>query len=409
MLSIPNSHQQRLAVAFFLAITFFAINLHAQSKWPLWDQYSHRFINGDGRVIDHTGDDRTTSEAQAYGMFFSIVAGDKATFDTMLTWTENNLAQGDLTLHLPAWDWGKGPDGIWKPLDINPATDADLWLTYDLLEAGRLWNNPRYTNLGRTLINRIAKQEIATIPCVGPHGGPMLLPAPSGFHPQPDAWIVNPSYLPLPVLQRLATEQPGGPWYTIIAELPQLLGQTSVAGYSMDWVECRTGHGWIAVPLPGNAPKENHPPDNGQTAKQAAAPPAAYGSYDAIRVYLWAGIADPGMSYARDLPKAVPGMAAYLKTNLTPPLQIDSSGKVISPDGPAGFSAAVIPYLQTLGMKDAAATQLQRLNATKDPATGLYGRTVAYYDQNLALFTMAWLEQRYRFDKQGHLKLTTPK
>ena len=43
---------------------------------------------------------------------------------------------------------------------------------------------------------------------------------------------------------------------------------------------------------------------------------------------LVAGIANADMSYARDLPKAVPGMANYLKSNLTPPLQIDSSGKI---------------------------------------------------------------------------------
>jgi len=379
----------------------------AEPNWPLWDQYAQRFVDQQGRVIDHTGGDRTTSEAQAYGMFFALVADDHDRFDKLLTWTEDNLAQGDLTLHLPAWNWGKASDGQWKVLDANSAADADMWIAYDLLEAGRIWKTSRYEDLGLVLMDRIAKQEIVNLPCIGKAGGPMLLPAPMGFHPQPDKWIVNPSYLPLPVLQRFATEQPGGPWYAIIAELPQLLGQTSVGGFSMDWVQCQTGKGWLAVPLPGAAQKEEHPPDNGQTKGQSSAPPAAYGSYDAIRVYLWAGIADPGMSYAKDLPKAVPGMANYLKQNITPPLQIDSSGKVLSPDGPAGFSAAVIPYLQALGMKDAAAKQMARLEATKDPVTGLYGRTVSYYDQNLALFCMAWTEQRFRFDKEGHLTLHT--
>jgi endoglucanase len=409
---MPRKAFQHLAALLLLAAAIPALS-QSPTKWPLWDQYAQRFIDAQGRVIDHTGADRTTSEAQSYSMFFALVAGDQARFDKLLSWTENNLAQGDLTLHLPAWNWGLAPDKQWKVLDPNSAADADLWLAYDLLEAGRLWNSPRYLNLGRVIMSRIAKDEVTNIPCVGQSGGksggPMVIPAPVGFHPAPDKWIVNPSYVPLPVLQRFATEQPGGPWYNIMAELPQFLGQTSVGEFSMDWVQCTTGKGWLAVPLPGPAPKEAHPPDNGQTKGQESAPPAAYGSYDAIRVYLWAGISDPGMSYGKDLPKAVVGMAKYLSTNITPPLQIDSSGKIISPDGPAGFSAAVIPYLYSLGMKDAAKAQMQRLEATKDPATGLYGRTVAYYDQNLALFCMAWTEQRFRFDKQGHLKLSTPK
>jgi endoglucanase len=380
----------------------------AQSNWPLWDKYAQRFIDDKtGRVIDPSGGDRTTSESQAYGMFFALVANDHNRFDSMLNWTINNLAQGDITQHLPAWDWGKATDGQWHALDMNSASDADMWIAYDLLEAGRIWKNPRYEGWGRVLMDNIAQQEIANVPCIGKAGGPMLLPAPEGFHPQPDTWILNPSYVPLPVLQRLNTEQPGGPWSTMMHELPQLLGDTSVGGYAMDWAQCQAGKGWLAVPLPGVVPKENHPPDNGQTKGQASAPPAAYGSYDAIRVYLWAGMANTGMSYAKDLPKAVPGMANYLKLHNTPPLQIDSSGKVITPDGPVGFSAALIPYLQALGMGDIAQTEMYRLEGSKDPVTGLYGSTASYYDQNLILFSIAWSEQRFRFDKQGDLLLSS--
>jgi endo-1,4-beta-D-glucanase Y len=381
--------------------------LHAQSTWPLWGQYSARFISPEGRVIDRSPDnhtDRTTSEAQAYGMFFALVAGDRPTFDRMFTWTQNNLAQGDLSKHLPAWSWGHAANGQWIPLDPNPATDADLWLTFDLLEAGRLWNQPTYTTLARTLLQNITRLEVATIPCVGPTGGPMLLPAPAGFHPTPDIWILNPSYAPVPILQRFATEQPGGPWYTILASLPQLLGQTSVAGFSMDWAQCQPNHHWLAVPLPGTAQKESLPP-----SQPSSQPAAAYGSYDAIRVYLWAGIANPAMSYAKDDARAVPGMAFYLKKNpqLPPPLAIDSSGKIIWPESPIGFTAAVIPYLYALGFQAEAKLQSARLAAAQDPATGLYGKTSSYYDQNLALFSLAWSEHRYQFEKNGFLKLSS--
>jgi len=33
----------------------------------------------------------------------------------------------------------------------------------------------------------------------------------------------------------------------------------------------------------------------------------------------------------------------------------------------------------------------------------LYGASQAYYDQNLALFSTGWSEQRYRFESDGKL------
>ena len=87
-----------------------------------------RFIDSQGRVIDHAGQDRTTTEGEAYAMFFALVAGDRSRFDKLVEWTENNLAQGDLTAHLPAWSWGKNADGSWRVIDANPAADADLWM-----------------------------------------------------------------------------------------------------------------------------------------------------------------------------------------------------------------------------------------------------------------------------------------
>jgi endo-1,4-beta-D-glucanase Y len=41
----------------------------------------------------------------------------------------------------------------------------------------------------------------------------------------------------------------------------------------------------------------------------------------------------------------------------------------------------------------------------KDQTTGLYGHEAAYYDQNLALFANGWAEQRFRFDREGRLKV----
>jgi len=82
---------------------------------------------------------------------------------------------------------------------------------------------------------------------------------------------------------------------------------------------------------------------------------------------------------------------------------VDASGKVLNADAPTGFSAAVIPYLHALRLKQEETTQMDRLAATKDPKTGLYGHDGSYYDQNLALFATGWADGRYKFDVDGRL------
>src|SRR5262245_4404482 len=126
------------------------------NQWPhLWRSYAAAFLDEQVRVIDRDDRDRTTSEGQAYAMFFALVANEQPRFDGLLRWTERNLASGDLTMYLPAWLWGQRADGTWGVLDDNSAADADLWMAYTLIEAGRLWSEPRYSQLGMSLAKRI--------------------------------------------------------------------------------------------------------------------------------------------------------------------------------------------------------------------------------------------------------------
>ena len=74
----------------------------AAQDWPLWKGYTAAFMDSQVRVIDRDQGDRTTSEGQAYAMFFALVAQDRSRFDGLLRWTESNLADGDLSTHLPA-------------------------------------------------------------------------------------------------------------------------------------------------------------------------------------------------------------------------------------------------------------------------------------------------------------------
>lgn len=358
-----------------------------QNSWPLWNAYAARFIDGQGRVFDPKGDQHTTSEGEAYALFFSLAANDRVHFDKILSWTQANLAQGDLETHLPAWLWGKNKDGQWKALDTNAASDADVWMAYTLVEAGRLWKNPVYGNLGRKMMALIAKNEVADLPGFGP----MLLPGPTGFQ-HDKAYVLNPSYLPNFIFERFGTIDPGGPWKQIASNIPRLLAQSARHGFAMDWVEYFPGDGFypVAEQQPGVKPGKDGPG----------------GGYDAIRVYLWAGMQSSKGRERTDLVNTVPAMSGYLANHDAPPEKVSDRGIPGAEAGPVGFSAAVLPYLSAFpGHSSVSAQQMIRMSVMKDAATGLYGKDLAYYDQNLALFATGFVDGRFQFGQQGELKV----
>jgi endo-1,4-beta-D-glucanase Y len=370
----------------FAAATALALALGAAAlpggRWPLWEGYASSLIDDQGRVVDRQGGGRTTSEGQSYGLFFALAANDRNRFDRMLYWTSNNLAGGDLGTHLPAWLWGQDPGGQWKTLDPNSASDADLWIAYTLCEAGRLWREPRYGILGRDMMGRIAASEVVELPGFGT----MLLPGETGFHPAPDVWLLNPSYLPLPLLTRLASIDPHGPWPRIAANVPLLLEKSARNGFAMDWVSYREGEGFQPASLPGSS----------------AAPG---GSYDAIRVYLWAGLTHSETMWRAQTLAAIPGMANYLASHVIPPERINGAGAVADGKAPFGFSAALLPYLQASGAKSALATQAARVSAQLDSTTHLYRRPPTYYDESLTLFGVGGRQQMFGFGRNGELQV----
>jgi endo-1,4-beta-D-glucanase Y len=361
--------------------------------WPLWEKYAARFISPDGRVIDPMRDGISTSEGQSYALFFALVQNDRAHFEKLLAWTQANLADGDLTKQLPGWEWGKAADGQWKLLDGTSAGDSDCWIAYDLLEAGRLWKQDRYTQIGRSMMSQIAAQEVAQLPGFGL----MLMPgAPSANFIHGQTFTLDPSYMPHFLFARFAAVDPSGPWSAIAANIPKLLKQSARNGYAMDFVNYIPGAGFtpaagLAPPQPGQAP--------------------AVGSYDAIRVYLWVGMENPAGAIRSELLAAVPSMAAYLTEHGAPPEKVGDDGIPIPQDGPVGFSAAVLPYLRALPQTGAqtskflAQKQQQLIDAQLDPATGLYGQNPAYYDQNLILFAFGFDQKKLGFAPDGELKV----
>lgn len=344
----------------------------------LWTAYAKSFIDAQGRVIDRAYEDqRTTSESQAYALFFALVSNQPTVFAKLLQWTRENLAADELGARLPAWLWGKRADGTWGVIDPNSASDADLWMAYTLLQAGRLWHDERYTKLGRDLAAAIALKEVVNLPGVGP----LLLPGRKGFGPDGSGcYTFDPSYMPLPVLQGMGHVL-GAPWTDMAHALPTLLQSVSPHGFTPNWV------GWC--PSKGFGPAERSPDR---------------GSYDAIRVYLWAGMTPDDMQGAQQSIGALWGMANYLHTHAVPPVSVNTATGDAVGDGPVGFSAALLPYLRSLGTTSLFKQQLEIFERSRQ-ADGMYGRPVHYYDQNLALFALGYLGGIYRFDSKGNLEV----
>lgn len=350
--------------------------------WPLWQAYSARFIQADGRVIDYATDIyHSTSEGQAYALFFALVANDRPRFERLLKWTTDNLADGDLMARLPAWQWGRRGDGGWGVVDANSASDADLWLAYSLLQAARLWQEPRYSALGRAVLANVRNHAVEDLPGLGP----MLLPGAQGFREDERTVRLNPSYLPIQVLRAFAAVDRPGLWQAIAANTVKLMQDIAPRGFVPDWAIYKATAGETAAGGFEFDPVKGHE-----------------GSFDAIRVYLWAGMLHPADRLAQPLLKALGGMREHLRRPpSSPPLRADARTGTAEGDGPVGFSAAMLPYLSALGERPI--LERQRLRATASAKGDLIGDDPRYYDQVLALFGLGWLEGRFRFEAAGQL------
>jgi len=358
----------------------------AVPSWPLWESWAKRYVQDDGRMLfSSMKPHHSTSEGQAYGMVFALIGNDPARFERLWQWTGSNMLGGDLARNLPGWLWGQGEDGAWKLQNANSASDADLWITYALLEAARLWQRPDYRAQALQLLGNIESRLVVDLPGLGK----MLLPGAEGFVQPDHLWRFNASYLPLPLLRRLAKEVPGGPWQEIAGNTVKLILASARKGYIADWIAYR-----------GTSPQSGlfvTDPVNGDL-----------GSYDAIRVYLWAGMTprtDPGFSQVL---AALDGMARSTASTGLPPEKVQVDSGALSGQSPFGYSAALIPYFIARQQPWLAEQQQRRVRASIEAALAGNGPPAeqVYYNFMLSLFALGWAEQRYQFRNEGTLELS---
>ena len=361
----------RMVLAIVLLMLFSSSGCtKAPVDWPAtWQYFVDRFVQADGRVVDVTFERKSTSEGQAYGLFFSLVANQRDRFDTILKWTSDNLADGQLGDRLPGWLWGLRDDGSWGIKDKNAASDADLWIAYSLLEAARIWHTPRYGDIARKLLRSIQREETLD----AGRAGWLLLPGPYGFKLANGRYRLITSYMPGFLFRYLAAADPQGPWQAIWDNYMHMAPQIFSAGIAPDIFVVDS---------------------NGTVMPDTEAQPSA--SYDAIRVYLWTGMSG---QRGQEMIKLIAGYAALMRESGLPPEKVNPlTGKVIKSDySPPGFSGAVLPYLAMLHDTATLEKQRKRLN-------GDQYQTANYYDQALILFGKGWLDGQYRFDDAGRLQ-----
>jgi endo-1,4-beta-D-glucanase Y len=322
-------------------------------------------------VIDASVPGRVTvSEGQAYGLMFALIANDRAAFDKILGWTQVNMANGHLDLALPAWKWGRAEGGESSVLDPHSAADADLWFAYALGESARLWHENPYGQLARAMAGLILRDEVAWIPELGA----TLIPGPIGFVSE-QTWRLNASYSPVQVLR--AIRQGNDPtWKSVLQSSLRVIEASSPRGYASDWVSYRPLEGFIS--------------DSSTLG---------VGSYDAIRVYLWAGMLAEGDSEAAALRRRFEPMVAAAAQD-GPPEFIDTQTLAVRGSAQPGFLAALLPLLAHV--KQSAALESYR----KIVMTRALSDDQHYYSDALTLFGLGWLDGRYRFDRRGHIRVS---
>ena len=337
-----------------------------------WDAYLERFIQQDGRVIDHSAAGITTSEGQAYAMLRAVWIGDRQTFDKTFTWARNNLNSGIRSDNLWAWKWGKDAEGKWRVLDKAFASDADQDAALALILASRVWKDSRYADHARAIL-----RDLWTSGTVEAAGQRYLLAGDSLCNGP--ICRINPSYYAPYAYRVFGAFDGNADWSRLVDSSYHLLGIVSGfadTGLPADWVQLNTSTGVIS---------------------RASEKDSSF-SYDAFRVY-WRIELDRELfrdpradQYLRE---SLPWIATEWKRRQTLPAVISPAGKGLAEyESLEMLSALMCPTHDEAMYRKVSAAYSRGIWAGKD----------SYYLQN-----WAWFGTAVYSGFLGPLELSKPK
>lgn len=328
-----------------------------------WKAYLGRFVQSDGRVIDHKAGDISTSEGQSYAMLRAVWIDDRATFDKAYSWGRDNLNSKVRPDHLWAWKWGKDKDGQWRVLDKAFATDADQDVALALILAYHRWNRQEYLAEARATLNDLwnsGTREIA--------GKRYLLAGDSLC--KGDTCRLNPSYYAPYAYRGFARFDRAHDWMALVDTSYFVLDAASALTQTLlppDWIEIDTRSGRLTLP----------------------AGKAAAFSYDALRVY-WRVAMDWDLSQEERaqayLRRTLPALGDRWRQQGTIPAVIAPDGKALAQYESLEMIAAVMPAFAAVE-PDTRRVLAQHLESKY--AAGFWGDKDSYYLQNWAWFGTA--------------------
>jgi endoglucanase len=215
-------------ICFFLAVIF-CYPAYGTEK-QLWSLYKSRFLTDDGRIVDFSQDKISHSEGQGYGLLLAVANDDRAAFDKLYAWTNNNLHKR--SDHLFAWKWGKRPNGNWGVIDYNNATDGDILIAFALLKAYEKWKDGNYKSEALGIIKDI--RENLSIKW---QGRVFLLPGYQGYF-YSEGFALNPSYQIFTAFRRFAEEDDKDFWMKIYDDAMHLMEKSCFGSPCLpaDWV-----------------------------------------------------------------------------------------------------------------------------------------------------------------------------
>lgn len=182
-----------------------------------WEWYKNAFIDN-GRIVDHSQKEITTSEGQSYALLRAVWMDDQTTFDSVWQWTQEHLS---LPGKLFAWRWDPA-NGIQGEGNQGTAPDANTSIALALLFASKQWNNDTYKAQAVALVRAIWDQEIGYL-----NSRPYL--AAGNWAIRSNEIIINPSYLTPYAFRIFAEVTPDLAWNAVVDSSYEILTACTTA------------------------------------------------------------------------------------------------------------------------------------------------------------------------------------